>query len=166
MKYRPDGRPQSISIVQTALSQECLAFVRTAMTLTVASMDAPVIPERADLVLVYLAPELLACADNPFAAALPRGADLAYERPRVTKPAEVLYPAQFRRTGMPDLEVIMRVRVSHAGCPSSAEVLRGVLPAFDLEAIGSVLASQAASATLGGEPIDGSMTRTVRFSLR
>ena len=166
MKYRPDGRPQTLSIVQASLSPECLAFVRAALTLTVASVDHPVLPELTDLVLVLFSSEFLACADAPFAPARPRGTDLAFERARTTSKPKPDYPAEFRKTGMPDLAVYLRVRVNHTGCISGAETLRGVLPAFDVEAIESLFTAKMTPATLGGEPIDSTMTYTVTFSLR
>jgi hypothetical protein len=166
MKYRPDGRAQSLSIVQASLSPECLAFVRAALTLTIASVDHPALPELTDLVLVWFAPEFLACADAPFAPARPRGAGLAFEQARTTSKPKVDYPEGFRRTGMPSLDVFLRVRVSPTGCISGAETLRGVLPAFDLEAIESLFTAKMTPATLGGEPIDTTITYTVTFSLR
>jgi hypothetical protein len=166
MKYRLDGRAQNLSIVQASLSPECLAFVRAALTLTIASVDHPVLPELSDLVLVWFAPEFLACADAPFAPVRPRGAGLAFEPARTTSKPKVDYPAGFRRTGMPSLDVFLRVRVSHTGCISGAETLRGVLPAFDLEAIESLFTAKMTPATLGGEPIDTAITYTVNFSLR
>lgn len=166
LKYRPDGRAQSVSIVQASLSPECLAFVRAALSLTVASVDHPALPELTDLVLVLFTPEFLACADAPFAPAPPRGAGLAIEPPKTTSKPKVDYPAEFRRTGMPSLDVFLRVRVSHTGCVSGAETLRGVLPAFDLEAIESLFTAKMTPATVGGEPIDTTMTYTITFSLR
>ncbi len=124
------------------------------------------LPELTDLVLVLFAPEFLACADAPFAPARPRGADLAFEQARTTTKPKVDFPAEFRRTGMPNLAVYLRVWVSHTGCVSGAETLRGVLPAFDLEAIESLFTAKMTPATLGGEPIDSTMTYTVNFSLR
>jgi hypothetical protein len=166
MKYRPDGRAQSLSIVQVALSQECQAFVRTAMMLSIASVDAPVVPERTDLVLVVFDPAFLACADDPFAASRPGGADVAVERHKMTKEPKAQYPDEFRRSGMPPLEVVLRVWVSHTGCASGAETLRGVLPAFDLEAIRSLFNAKFTPATLGGQPVDSTITFSMFFSLR
>ncbi len=82
LTYRPDGRAQSLSLVQVALSQECQAFMRSVMTLVIASVDFPVTPESRDFVLVVFTPEFLSCADDPFPASRPRGADLAFEFPK------------------------------------------------------------------------------------
>ena len=79
---------------------------------------------------------------------------------------QVQYPEQFRRTGMPRLDVFLRVWVRRGGCVSGVETLRGVLPAFDLEAIESMFTAKMQPGTLGGEPIDSTMTYMVRFSLR
>jgi hypothetical protein len=166
MKYKADGRPAGLSIVQASLSPECLAFVRAALTLTIASVDHPVLPELTDLVLVLFMPGFLTCADEEFAPSRPRGAELAFEVPQPVTEPKVQFPEQFRRTGIPKLDVFLRVWVSRGGCVSGVETLRGVLPAFDLEAIEALLTTKMKAGTLGGEPIDSTMTYMVRFSLR
>jgi hypothetical protein len=166
MKYKPDGRPQGLSIVQASLSPECLAFVRAALTLTIASVDHPVLPELSDLVLVFFAPEFLACADEAFAPGRPRGADLMFTGAMPESEPKVQYPDQFRRMGMPRLYVFLRVRVGRGGCVSGVETLRGVLPAFDVEAVEALLTTKMKPATLGGEPIDSTFTYRVGFTLR
>jgi Gram-negative bacterial TonB protein C-terminal len=166
IKYRPDGRAQSISILQSQLSQECLAFVRAAMVLTIASVDNPVAPEIADRVMVLFEPAYLACADDPFPPSRPQGADLPFTRAKLTREPTPQYPNEMRRSGMPDLVVALRVLVSHTGCVSSAETLRSVLPAFDLAAIQSMFTSKWQPATLSGQPVDAYVTFSVLFRLR
>jgi TonB family protein len=144
-----------------------VAFVNAAMMLTIASLDHPVAPDLVDRVIVLLDPAFLACADDPFAPSHPRGADLAFVMPKVTREPRVQYPATLMRVaGMPDVVVTLRVRVTHTGCISSAETMRSVLPAFDLEAIQAMFGAKMTPATLGGEPVDTYVTYSVRFSLR
>jgi hypothetical protein len=167
VKYRPDGRAQTISVSQTHMSGSCVAFVNAAMMLTIASLDHPVAPDLVDRVIVLLDPAFLACADDPFAPSHPRGADLAFVMPKVTREPRVQYPDTLMRVaGMPDVVVTLRVRVTHTGCISSAETMRSVLPAFDLEAIQAMFGAKMTPATLGGEPVDTYVTYSVRFSLR
>jgi hypothetical protein len=166
LKYRPDGRAQSISILQSQLSQECQAFVRAAMMLTIASIDHPVAPDVADQVIVQFEPAFLGCADDPFAPSRPSGADLPFVFPKPKRAPKVVYPENLRKSGMPDLVGALRVLVSHTGCVSSAETLRSVLPAFDHAAIQSMFTSQWAPGTLGGQPVDTYVTYMVQFTLR
>jgi hypothetical protein len=186
IKYRPDGRAHSISVMQARLSQPCVSFVNTAMTLTIASLDHPVAPDFVDRVMVLLTPAFLGCADDPFAPSGPRGADLPFESPKVTRQPKVRYPASAElerpdRAGgigrpgdspvmtsqaMPDVVVTLRVRVTHTGCVSGAETMRSVLPAFDLEALQAMFSAQMAPATLGGQPVDAYITYSVKFSRR
>ncbi len=135
--------------MQASLSPECLAFVRAALTLTIASVDHPVLPELTDLVLVLFTPEFLACADEAFAPSRPRGADLAFERPMTGERAEGAVSRAVPPHGMPRLDVFLRVWVSHSGCVSGVETLRGVLPAFDLEAIESLFTAKMTPAHAG-----------------
>lgn len=166
MKYKADGRPAGLSIVQASLSPECLAFVRAALTLTIASVDHPVLPDLTDLVLVLFMPEFFACADQAVASSRPHGADLPFATPMPLVGPTVQYPEQFRRIGMPKLDVFLRVGVSHGGCVSGVETLRGVLPAFDIEAIEAMFNAKMKPGTLGGEPIDTTITYMITFSLR
>jgi TonB family protein len=117
-------------------------------------------------VLVLFMPEFFACADQAVASSRPRGADLPFETPMPVIGPTVRYPEQFRRSGMPRLDVFLRVWVSHGGCVSGVETLRGVLPAFDIEAIESMVDAKMKPGTLGGEPIDSTITYMVTFSLR
>jgi hypothetical protein len=135
---------------------------------------------------VLLEPAFLACADDPFAPSQPRGAGLAFERPKVVREPKVKYPAtgELARSdrsgglgrpgdppsttsrGMPDVVVTLHVRVNHTGCVTGAETMRSVLPAFDLEAIHGMVNAQMTPATLGGQPVDANLTYSVEFSAR
>jgi TonB family protein len=165
LTYRPDGRAQSLSIVQVALGQDCQAFVRSAMTLAVASVDFPITPESRDVVLVLFTPEFLSCADDPFPASRPRGADLAFEYPKRKIEPRLQYPQEYRRLALPDTEVFLRARVSHTGCIASAETLRSAQPAFDMEAIRALFNAKMTPATLGGQAVDATISYSFRFSL-
>jgi TonB family protein len=163
LTYRPDGRAQSLSLIQLALSQECQAFMRSAMTLVIASVDFPVMPESRDIVLVVFSPEFLSCADDPFPASRPRGADLAFEFPKRKIEPKLQYPQEYRNSRQPDTEVFLRARVSHTGCISSAETLRSAQPGFDLEAIKALFNAKMTPATLGGQAVDTTISYSFRF---
>lgn len=166
MTYEPDGRRRSHSIVQPSLSPECLAFVRGALALTIASIDHPALPELSDLVLVVFAPGFHSCADDSLAFGKPRAADLMFAGPLPESGPKVQYPEEFRGAGLPGFDVFLRAWVGRRGCISGVETLRGALPAFDFEAIEALLAAKMKPARLGGEPIDSSITYSVRFHLR
>ena len=71
--YRPDGRAQSIEVIQATMPKECQAFVRGMMMLTIASVDHPVVPELADHILLLFDKKFLQCADDPYPPERPRG---------------------------------------------------------------------------------------------
>jgi hypothetical protein len=166
LKYQADGRPQSVSVIQMQLSQPCQAMVRSLLVLTIASLGRPATPEHVDRVMMLFEPAFLACADDPFAPQRPGAADQPFEFPKPKREPRVLYPENFRKSGMPDVVVMLAIRVGPTGCVSSAETLRSVLPAFDLQAIHSMFTSTWTPATRGGEPVDSYVTYAVRFSLR
>jgi hypothetical protein len=164
VKYHPDGRARTIAVTQAMLSKQCVAFVNAALTLTIASIDHPVAADLVDRVIVLLRSDFLACADDPFAPSQPRGADLEFVYPKVTREPKVVYPATMLQVrGMPDVVVTLRVGVSRTGCITSAETMRSVLPAFDLEAIHAMFGVKMTPATLGGEPVDTHVSYAVRF---
>ncbi len=166
LTYRPDGRAQTLSPVERSLSAECQAFMRSALTLTIASLNFAVTPESRDYVLVLFSPEFLSCADDPFPVSRLRGADLAFELPKRKVEPRLRYPEEYLRLGLPDTEVFLRARVTHTGCISGAETLRSAQPAFDLEALRALFEAKMSPATLGGQAVDSTISYGFRFSMR
>jgi hypothetical protein len=165
LTYRPDGRPQTPSPVEAALSEECRAFIRSALTLTIASLNFAVTPESGDYVLVLFIPEFLSCADDPFPVNRPRGADQAFEHPKRKIEPRLQYPKKYQRVALPDTEVFLRARVTHTGCISGGETLRSGQPGFDLEALRALFEAKMSPATLGGQAVDSTISYGFRFSM-
>jgi hypothetical protein len=166
LTYHPDGRARTLSPVERALSDECQAFMRSALTLTIASLNFAVTPESRDYVLVLFSPEFLSCADDPFPVNRPRGADLAFEFPKRKIRPRLQFPQEYQRLGLPDTEVLLRARVTHTGCISGGETLRSAQPAFDLQALRALFEAKMSPATLGGQAVDSTISYGFVFSMR
>lgn len=164
LTYRPDGRARTLSLMEMSLSDECESFMRSALTLSVPSVNFAVTPESRDHVLVLFSRGFLSCADDPFAPSRLRGADLPFEFPKRKVEPRLQYPAEYRRMSLPDTEVFLRARVSHTGCISAGETLRSAQPGFDLEALRALFEAKMSPATLGGQAVDSTISYGFRFS--
>jgi TonB family protein len=161
--YRPDGRAESISVIQASMSNQCQEFVRGMMRLTIASPDHPVIPGMADHILVLFEKQFLECSDDPFAPELPRGENLVYTPPRDGRVPDAVYPEAARRVNASGGVVRMRARLSHTGCVTSVETIRSVHPLFDFAAIQSMARGRFSPATLNGTPVESFLHWSIQF---
>lgn len=162
--YRPDGRAQSIALIEAAMPKECQAFVRGMMRLTIASPDHPVVAELADYVLLPFERQFLECADDPFPPVRPRGTSLAYEPPRDPHIPTAQWPEAARRVNATGGVVRMRASLSHTGCVTGVETIRSVHPLFDLSAIQSVVRGRYNTpAKINGTPVDSFVHWSIPF---
>jgi TonB family protein len=161
--YRPDGRAESIKLIQAPMSNECQAFVRGMMMLTIASPDHPVIPGMADHILLLFERQFLECSDDPFAPERPRGEKMVYVSPRDGRVPDAIWPEAARRVNAYGGVVRMRARLSHNGCVTGVETIRSVHPLFDLAAIQSMVRGRFSPATLNGIPVESFVNQSIHF---
>lgn len=162
--YRPDGRAQSIGVIQATMPKECQAFVRGMMMLTIASVDHPVVPDLADHILLLFDTKFLQCADDPFPPLRPRGAGLIYEMPRDPRIPSVVWPPAARRANTPNGVVRLRANLSHTGCVTGVETIRSVHPLLDLAAIQALVQGRYNTpAKINGTPVDSFIQWSVPF---
>jgi hypothetical protein len=162
--YRPDGRAQSIEVIQATMPNECKAFVRGMMMLTIASPDHPVVPDLADYVLLLFDTKFLQCADDPFPPERPRGPRLSWEPPRDPRIPSPLWPEAARRANTAGGVVRLRANLSHTGCVTGVETIRSVHPLFDLSAIQALVQGRYnIPAKINGTPVDTFITWSVPF---
>jgi hypothetical protein len=161
--YRPDGRAQSIGLIQAPMTKECQAYVRGMMRLTIASPDHPIVPELADHVLLLFERQFLECADDPFPPSRPRGANLTYEGPRDARVPDAVWPETARRFNTDGGVVRIRASVSHKGCVTGVETIRSVHPLFDLAAFQSMVRGRFTPAKIDGTPVDSFVNWSIRF---
>jgi TonB family protein len=161
--YRPDGRPERIGLIQSPMSNDCQAFVRGMMVLTIASTDHPVAPDSADYVLLPFERKFLECADDPFAPARPRELDMTYEPPRDARVPAPTYPEAARRANTSGGVVRVRASVSHTGCVTGAETIRSVHPLFDFAAIQAMIQGRYTPAKINGTPVDSFVNWSMQF---
>lgn len=161
--YRPDGRAQSIGLIQSAMSKGCQSFVRGMMVLTIASIDHPVATDLADYVLLPFERKFLACADDPFPPVRPAELDVTYEPPRDGRVPGPIWPDAARRVITDGGVVRLRASLSHTGCVTGAETIRSVHPLFDLAAIQAMIQGRFTPAKINGTAVDSFVHMSMQF---
>lgn len=172
--YGPDGRPRRVRTSGRGLSPGCDQLVRALMPASVAPVDGPLAPERPQIVVMSLRPEILACADQdpPYpplrSVEKAEKGDTSTSRivpPKKTHHVNPVYPEamlQARLTG----RVIVEAIISRTGCVSFATVKRSPDAHFSLAALLAVTQWRFSPTLLDGSPVRVVMTVTTNFSLK
>jgi hypothetical protein len=165
LTYRADGGPERVTLMFDTLSNGCQAFLGALMALNVALPSYAALAATEDHVFVYLDRRAITCVDNPFPGGGPVPAGAKIQLQKVQRQPKVTYPPSMmdRRRTKND-NVMVGLRINHAGCVSSAMTARSVTPAFDLAAITSMFSAQWTPATADGRPIPSYWTVTVSFA--
>jgi TonB family protein len=162
VRFRPDGRPAQVGMLDSKLSEACDAVARAALPLVLAPDS--VRPDLAEVLALPLDDDESSCDERPLAAVpVPLGPGaggiLAPRKVRDVKPE---FPAVAVLSGLRGI-VVLQALVSEAGCVREVSLLKGAHPSLDGAAIRAVSRWRYTPTLLDGKPVPVTMTVTVNF---
>lgn len=161
-----DGSPQKVALLDKKPSP-CESAARTLLLSTLGLRDRPTRPEAPETLLVPFQTGFLSCLaeDGADDESAPIDASGPIEAPKKIHHIAPTYPSaalRDRRQGV----VVLEATIGKTGCVRSVDVLRGVHPALDLEALLAVSGWRYTVTRLNGLPVPVIMTVTANFRLR
>jgi TonB family protein len=162
--FRPDGRPQRITLTSDPLSEAC----KEAVTLLAASIVWPFdrIPNAPVLVLVFLEPEFVTCGEqsHTYRASPARIGWGGIKEPKRTRNVLPTYPQVAKERGLQGA-VRVEALISPSGCISSMRLLGSPGRSLTWAAFRAVSKWRYTPTLLDGHPVPVTMTVTVNFRL-
>ena len=165
MTYRPDGRPQAIGIDSAQVTPACGDAVKVLAYLSRPRLNEPVVPGRSVWLLLPVERSIVACIDAKDPAPVRIGDAKGVTAPRKIKHVNPPYPPAALNDRVQGL-VLIEALISTTGCVKSAEVIRRVHIALDIEALRSVSQWRFEPTLVGGTPLPVIMTVSVNFTLQ
>jgi len=162
-----DGRPRHVmAFKDLAGSPEC---VRATNLLLANHLNRTRLEPRSGIeerLLLPLDPGQLACgaSSEPSTPDAPRPTDGRIKEPRKVRNVTPRYPESARDNRVQG-SVVLEAVISATGCIQEIELLRGVHPVLDVEAMRTVSRWVYSPTLLGGVPVPVIMTVTVNFKL-
>jgi TonB family protein len=173
ISYKPDGRPARISPGDAVIPEGCQRLARVAFSLIVADEARPRPATFSDVVVLYLQPEALACADRGVPLNVDdmrrrRGAPpnwSTYVPPKRTDHVHVRYTDEVRARRV-EGDVIIQGLLTPEGCLSQGTVMKSPSPMLSGLALFNVLDWRFQPATVEGQATQAQMDLTVHFKLQ
>lgn len=171
VRYRFDGRPRQVTVVDRGLPESCARIAGPALGLTLATTEVvdPSQPDGRTVAVMPLQERARECAEEAEPAAVERAnadpsAPGKTREPRKVKTVAPTYPDAAKAARIQGT-VVLDAIISPAGCISSLRVLRGVSPELDAAAMIAVGQWRYTPTLLDGRPVPVVMTITVNFRL-
>lgn len=163
VQYRPNLTPAKLSVIPTPLPAECQRALTTMARLTVA--DWRYLPREgsAEVFLLPLDDESVACAEAPASHAVARIGG-GVKPPKKIKDVKPVYPASAQQRRVQGA-VVLEAVIGTTGCTTDVKVLRGI-PALNLSALQAVWRWRFAPTLVDGQPMRVRATLTVNFALQ
>jgi hypothetical protein len=171
ISYKPDGRPARISPGDAVIPEACQRFARIAFSLIVADEARPRPATFSDVVVFYLQPEALACADRamPLSIEDRRRRENAnwstYVPPKRIDHVPLRYTDEVRARRV-EGDVIISGDLTPEGCLAAGTVMKSPSPMLSGLALFNVLDWRFQPGTVDGKATQSQMTLTVRFGLQ
>lgn len=167
MTYGEDGRPRTISVIDSGLSPACVQAGR-ALLLSVLAPWGDL--TQSELVVVPLAPDVLTCGEEEEAAGAPGtiSADAFRVGGRIKEPKKLfnvspVYPESAKRAHV-DGTVILDATISPSGCVQEIKIVQSI-PMLNAAAMNAVVRWRYTPTLLNDRPVPIIMTVTVNFRL-
>lgn len=164
--YDSDGRPREVTMLAPAdVKPACVEAVKALLFLALAPVEPT---SHRDLVIVPLAPEVIACMGEPLPLAMAPSAPSRVgghiEEPKKVRHVNPWYPDAAKNDRVQGT-VVLEAVIAPTGCVSSVKLLQSRDPRLDLVSLITVAQWRYTPTLLGGVAVPVIMTVTVNFRL-
>ena len=165
--FRPTGQVRQVNQAVGTGAARCGQAALLLAALDVAPGDAPIEPDRSDLLMIGFRPDDTGCPRVDLIRGVNdlRPGTGSISAPRKVRNAQPIYPREMQDLRIQGV-VVIEALIAPTGCVSDATVLRGPHTTLEAAAMAAVSQWRYTPSLLDGKPVPIVMTVTVNFTLQ